>query len=209
MTTQRAERSPFYTFARIVMGIVFALIYPVRAHNKERMDRDAPFIIVSSHSSMLDPMAIAVKCKRHEIRFLGKKELTQHPVVRWVVNHLHMITLDRHATDIGAIRAALDVLKQGHVVGIFPEGGRRKPENAMKDLENGVSLLTLRAKVPLIPVHFRGPFKPFRTVHMYVGEPIAYGDLLESGINRATCDALTDRIAQTMLSLGSENVENT
>ncbi len=203
-SSERREMTPLYTFARIVMGIVFALIYPLRAHDRHKLDRDAPFIIVSNHGSMLDPLAIAVKCPRHEIRFLGKKELTKHPVVRWLVKHLHMITLDRHMTDITAMRSALDVLKQGRVVGIFPEGTRRKPENAMQELESGVSLLALRARVPLIPVYLKGQFRPFRTVHMHVGDPIPYEDLLEKGINRGTCDMLTERIAQHTLSLGAD-----
>jgi len=56
----RQERTPFYTFARIVLGVFFALIYPVRTHNREKLDQDAPFIIVSNHGSMLDPLAISV-----------------------------------------------------------------------------------------------------------------------------------------------------
>lgn len=199
---KKRERSPVYSFARFVMGIVFALVYPLRSHNRDRLDREAPFIIVANHSSMLDPLAIAVTCKRYEIRFLGKKELTKHPVVRWLVRHLHMITLDRHTTDIAAMRAAFDVLKQGDVVGIFPEGARRSPEDAMQELETGVSLLALRSRAPLIPVYLKGRFRPFQTVHLYVGDPIDYRDLLAGGVNRATCDALTNRIAEAVLSLG-------
>lgn len=200
--SEERELSPFYTFARLILSALFALIYPVRAHGRERLDRDAPFIIVSNHSSMLDPLAIAVKCPKHEIRFLGKKELTRNAAVRWLVRHLHMITLDRHMTDMAAMRAALQVLKDGHVLGIFPEGTRRKPEQAMQALESGVSLIALRARVPLIPVYLKGRFRPFRVMHLYVGEPIAYDDLLAGGINRASCDALTGRIADATLSLG-------
>ena len=36
----RQERTPFYTFARIVLGVFFALIYPVRTHNREKLDQD-------------------------------------------------------------------------------------------------------------------------------------------------------------------------
>ncbi|MGI6655102.1 MAG: lysophospholipid acyltransferase family protein [Christensenellales bacterium] len=198
----RRDRTPFYSFARIVLGVFFALIYPVRAHNREKLDQDAPFIIVSNHGSMLDPLAISVKCKRHEIRWLGKKELTTHPVVRWLVTHLHMITLDRHMTDLAAMRTALQVLKQGHVLGIFPEGTRRKPEETMQMLEPGVSLLALRAQVPLVPVLIKGTFRPFRRVDLYVGDAIAYDDLLDSGMDRDTRDKLTVRIAEAVLALG-------
>lgn len=206
-SSQSGEITPLYVFARFVMRLVFAFLYPVRAHDTHRLNADAPFIIVANHGSMLDPLAIAVYCSRHEIRYLGKKELTRNPIVRWFVSHLHMITLDRHMTDIAAMRAALAVLKQGRVVGIFPEGTRRKPDEQMQRLETGVSLLALRAAVPIVPVYIKGKFRPFGKVDLYVGDAIAYDDLLVQGITRVTCDALTERIAKTILSLGSQETK--
>lgn len=201
---KNVERTPLYTFARLVMKAVFAVIYPLKAYNREQLDRDAPFIIVANHSSMLDPLAIAVHCRRYEIRFMGKKELTKNPVLAWIVRRLHMFTVDRHTTDIKAMRAAVDTLRKGHVLGIFPEGTRRPPEALMDSVESGVSLIALRANVPLIPVYIDGRISAFRRNRLVVGEPIVFDDILAQGVNRASCDALTARIAHVIRNLRDE-----
>ena len=72
----------------------------------------------------------------------------------------------------------------------------------MQMLEPGVSLLALRARVPLVPVLLKGTFHPFRRVDLYVGDAIAYDDLLDSGMDRDTRDKLTVRIAEAVLALG-------
>ncbi len=69
--------------------------------------------------------------------------------------HLHMIPVDRHHSDMEAMRACLRVTKAGGVLGIFPEGTRHK-EGIMEHIESGVALIALRSGVPLIPrVHRR------------------------------------------------------
>lgn len=70
----------------------------------------------------VDPILIAWGCFRYQIHFLGKKELESVPILRWLFNKLDMIPVDRHNMDMHAVRACLKTLKEGHVLGIFPEG---------------------------------------------------------------------------------------
>ena len=93
-----------YKFARFVLQVFSFLVYPVRAHNKDRLDRNAPYLIVANHQSMMDPLLIAVISRRHQIHFIGKSTLRKNVVFNWVLDHLHMIPVSRGLTDMRAMR---------------------------------------------------------------------------------------------------------
>lgn len=186
-------RTPFYTFARFLLGIFCAIFYPSRVHGLENLDREAPFLLVANHQSMMDPILIAIRVKKWEIRFLGKDTLRKNAVVRWLVDHLHMIPVTRQATDMGAMRACLKALQAGHVVGIFPEG-TRKETTMMEEMGSGIGLIALRSGVPVIPALIAQKPLPFRFTDIYFGKAIDYQDLQAMGTNKESCEMLTSRI---------------
>jgi len=187
------EKTPLYTFARFVVRIFSFLVYHSKCIGREKLDRDAPFIITSTHQSMMDPLLIASYTKRHEIRFLGKASLRKNAILRWLVDGLHMIPVVRDSTDMKAMRACINVLKKGHVLGIFPEG-TRKETHVLDDMRTGVGIIALRSKVPIIPVYFDRKPMPFKTTTIYVGDEIPYDDILEHGTCKDACNMLMDRI---------------
>ena len=110
-----------------------------------------------------------------------------------MLTNLHCILVDRHHTDMEAMRACMKALKMKKILVLFPEGTRHH-EGQMEQIENGTSLIVLRGKAPLIPVYLDRPLKCFRRVHAWVGDPIEYGDLLEQGVNVDTCEQLNERM---------------
>lgn len=110
-----------------------------------------------------------------------------------------MISVSRHATDIAAIRACNEVLKNGDVLGLFPEGTRTKPENFMKNVENGLSMIALRNQVPVIPSYIHGRMRFFRCNDIYFLPPIPYNDLLERGMGKDSVNELTSRFVNVMM----------
>ena len=103
--------------------LAMPLFFPIRYHNTELVrDRPGPYMLVSNHVSMLDPIVLAVPIRRHEIRFMGKRELRVNRLFAYILEKLHMISVARHMSDMAAMRAANSALKEGQVLGIFPEG---------------------------------------------------------------------------------------
>lgn len=188
-----SNSTPFYTFARFILRIFFFLVYRSKCVGKEKLDRDAPFIIASTHQSMMDPLLIAHYTKRHEIRFLGKDSLRKNFILRWILDKLHMIPVKRDSTDMKAMRTCINVLKDGHVLGIFPEG-TRKETHVLDDMRTGVGIIALRSKAPIIPIYFDRKPTPFKTTTIYVGDEIPYDDILEHGSGKDACNMLMDRI---------------
>ncbi|MEG1891168.1 MAG: (d)CMP kinase [Clostridia bacterium] len=185
-----------YRLARGLSWLVFQTLMPVTYHCEENMQLDAPFILIANHSHFLDPLIVGWKCYRYQIRYLGKKELVQKPIGKWLYEHTRMIAVDRHNMDMSAMRACLKVLKEGHPLGIFPEGTRHK-QSLMEDMESGIAVIALRSRVKLLPVYVAGKPRFFHRLHVYFGQPISTTAIAERGINKESCSELLDLITQT------------
>ena len=193
---QTNKDSLLYAIAKPIVGLLLKTILPVKFHNRERLAQDPPYIVIANHSSMLDPVIIGVGVIGHQVRFIGKKELTKNKLAAWLFKQLRIIPVDRHNSDMEAMRACMRVTKEGGILGIFPEGTRHH-EGLMTEMESGIGLIALRSRVPLMPVYITGKLKLIRRLHVYVGEPIPMDDLREEGVNRETCEKLMQRITQT------------
>ena len=197
-----------------VYSVVLALaqgllktILPVKYHGLDNVrSMEAPYILMANHTTMLDPFMMAAAIPKYQIRFIGKKELWKVPIFAWFANNIRAIPVDRHNTDMEAMRACMRVTREGHVLGIFPEGTRHH-QGLMTELESGVAMIALRSKVPLVPVYIAGKLGLFRTLHVYVGKPIMMDDLREMGINTETCQALLGRITDTYAHLDAARPE--
>ncbi|MBR6030304.1 MAG: 1-acyl-sn-glycerol-3-phosphate acyltransferase [Clostridia bacterium] len=195
-TESRHRKTFVFTLARGVFWLLSHTVTPVRYEGAEKLNREGPWILISNHVSGWDPMVVGSPVKCQEIVFLGKKELTRNPIGGWVVKKLHMISVDRHSTDMEAMRACIRALKEGEVLGFFPEGTRHH-EGVMQTVESGIALIALRAKVPMRPVYVDRPLRLFRVTRVRVGDEIPTADLSEAGINQDTISQLIARIQES------------
>lgn len=203
-TASKRERTAIYTLARIIFGFLFHTIFPLRFHNAQIVEEmQPPYIIMANHRSFADPMALAIKVKRYEIRFIGKRELAHGRLKSWLFSGLHMILVSRHATDMAAMRQCMQTLKEGHILGIFPEGTRHQPE-MMQEVESGTAIIALRARVPLLPVYIDGKIRPFHITHIYYGKPMELDDLYAQGVNNDTAHQLCQRIHDVFYAMRDE-----
>ncbi|MGN1370313.1 MAG: lysophospholipid acyltransferase family protein [Aristaeellaceae bacterium] len=195
------KKSIIYTVCLPLVQGLFKTILPVRYHGLEHVSTlEAPYILMGNHLSMLDPFMLAVAAPKQQIRFVGKKELWKFKPFAWIAKDLKAIPVDRHNTDMEAMRACMRVVREGHVLGIFPEGTRHH-QGLMTELESGVAMIALRARVPLVPVYITGKLRLFRPLHVYVGKPIMMDDLREMGVNTESCAMLLSRITETYAAL--------
>lgn len=200
----KRERTAIYTVARIIFGFLFHTIFPLRFHNAQIVEEmQPPYIIMANHRSFADPMALAIKVKKYEIRFIGKRELAHGRLKSWLFSGLHMILVSRHATDMAAMRQCMQTLKEGHILGIFPEGTRHQPE-MMQEVESGTAIIALRARVPLLPVYIDGKIRPFHITHIYYGKPMELDDLYAQGVNNDTAHQLCQRIHDVFYAMRDE-----
>ena len=197
----KKERTPWFTAARALYQIATHTIFPTRTYGRAYTHMKAPYIIVSNHKHWFDPLLVGGPIKDYEVRFLGKKELVKSRIGRWMMAKLHMIVVDRHNSDLKAMRDCVNVIRQGHVLGIFPEGTRCR-DTIMEHMETGCAFIALRCKVPLLPVRIDRPCRLFRMTRVTYGPPIDISDLVEEGVSNETAEKLNARIRDAILTLG-------
>ena len=165
---------------------------------RENLPAEGAAILCGNHKSLLDPLAAGVAVGR-PVRFMAKIELFRVPVVRGIIRALGAFPVNRGNADMTAVRTSLSVLKEGGVLGIFPQGGREV--SGYRGMETGVALIALKSGAPVVPMRFLEKFRLFRRNTLIIGRPV---DLSAFSI-RAGSEALnkaTERIEAAVAALG-------
>ena len=160
------------------------------------MPKEGAYILCANHINYLDAAAIVLFNKR-KVNFVAKEDLFTHGILMWLGHLFDAIPIKRDMQDIEAMKRCLKVLKNGELLGIFPEGTRKGMEKNMK-AKNGAAYMAIKSNVKVIPVGIHGTFKPFSKVYINYGEPI---DLSEYKNNKDKLDEATDKIMDNIVML--------
>lgn len=114
------------------------------------LPESGPAIVVSNHVNYLDPLAMGATFHR-PLHFMAKQELFEYPVFGWLLRKVHAFPVRRGKSDRRAIRRALEILKDGHVLALFPEG-TRSATGDLQELQRGAAMLALRSGAPVVPM---------------------------------------------------------
>jgi 1-acyl-sn-glycerol-3-phosphate acyltransferase len=122
----------------------------------EHIPRTGGCVLVSTHVSYLDFIfvGLAAQPSKRLVRFMAKKAVFDHKVSGPLMRGMHHIPVDRKA-GAGAYDAALDALRSGEVVGVFPEATISQSFE-VKGLKTGAARMALAAGVPIVPVTIWG-----------------------------------------------------
>ncbi len=160
-------------------------------------------LICGNHSALSDPVWVAFAMKmRRPLRVMAKKELMDVPVLGWLLGKLGVFAVDRGHSDITAIKTALTYLKGGEYLLVFPEGTRMK-QGKREQAKTGCALLATRTNSLVLPVYVPVEKKPFRRLHLVIGEPYR----MEYASRRASNEELqrlTDEMMDKIYALGTQ-----
>lgn len=138
--------------ARFVLWCLLKVLFRVRIDGAERIPREGGALLVSNHISYADGFLIGLATPRM-IRFLLWRPFFEMRQVTWIFRTLHAIPIgtDSPKETIRSLRLARAALEEGHLVGIFPEGGVTR-DGEIAPFERGY----LRIGGPIIPIHMDG-----------------------------------------------------
>lgn len=160
-------------FARIMCRIfcVPDLLRIKKLYTKKPFKIRGGALIVANHISFWDPFIICNAFWYRRVFSLAAEVVMKNKVVAFFLKGLGCIKIDRNIYDIEAIKKAINKVKEGHVLTVFPQGGIQG-EADISTIKSGVILIAMQAKVPIIPCYIhKEPGKRKRT-YITVGEPI-------------------------------------
>ncbi|MCX7904751.1 MAG: 1-acyl-sn-glycerol-3-phosphate acyltransferase [Caloramator sp.] len=161
-----------YRILRFIVKGLFNLIYRIEVKGIENIPQDEGALICPNHYTWADPVLVAIVTPR-PIRFMAKYEAFSNPISRYLLKKLGAFPVRRGEPDLNAIKTALKLLKDGHLLGLFPQGTRVKGEDLGK-AHSGVALLSIKSNKKVIPVYIGGSYIPFTRMKVYFGKPIDF-----------------------------------
>lgn len=152
--------------------------YKVEYVGLENVPDEGGFILAANHISALDPVYIAVGVKNRQIHYMGKKELFENPFTNWLFTKANAFPIARGKADSEALNYAIRDVKEGNVLGIFPEGTRSK-DGKIGRAKSGVALIAKEAKADVLPVAFCSTdnFKKGTKLTVRFGKMIPFSEL--------------------------------
>jgi 1-acyl-sn-glycerol-3-phosphate acyltransferase len=192
----------FYTFAKSVVKSIFKPLYRIEAIGLENLPKEGGVLLCSNHIHNLDPIVVGIMIQR-DVYYMAKEELFKVPVLGKIVEMCNAFPVKRGLSDREALRKALKLLKEGHVLGLFPEGTRSKTGELGKGLA-GAGFFALRSDAAVVPCAVIGPYKSFHKLKMVYGKPM---DMVELRKTKASAEQVTELIMSEIHKLIKEHKE--
>ena len=149
-----ASMHPWYRTILTLAGAVIRVVGRPETRGRENVPLTGGLIVAANHGSFWDPPVTAVSLPR-ETFFLAKEELFRVVGFGALIRSVNAIPIRRGAADLGGIARALDVLREGKCLLMFPEGGRMK-DGKLHRAKPGLGLIAAHARVPVVPVYLSG-----------------------------------------------------
>ncbi len=145
-------------FLRVIAySLCFLFAAPIRVWSNRNVKKQGSLLIISNHLSNIDPIIVQFASPRL-IHFLSRKELFDMGLLGKIVKWFGSIPIKQSAPDKGALKKAIELLKLGECVGIFPEG-QLSPDGKLIELFSGTALIIKMAQTPCLCVGIQNTHK--------------------------------------------------
>jgi 1-acyl-sn-glycerol-3-phosphate acyltransferase len=175
----------FYALIKLLFWPWRRIYFRISTQGMENFPLQGPVIVVANHASYLDAGILGGVLPR-KIHFVVLTRMLALRRLRWFYTGMQTIAVDPGAGQRGPIRQCVEVLRHGHVLGIFPEGSRSE-DGRLGELQEGAALLAKLSGAPVIPIGVQGAFEAFprgvwiprpRKIRMRVGKALSFADTL-------------------------------
>lgn len=164
----------FKRFVQIVGYPVIRLFFRIEVNGKENFLQDQPFVFVANHQSLLDVFVLYLSFNR-PLNFMAKSELFKFKPFGFLLKKLGAIPVDRDKNDLAAIKTSMKVLKNGDILGIFPEGTRNDEVDA-DGAKAGAVMIAAKTKVPIVAAAIKANYKFRSKVVITLDKPYKFDD---------------------------------
>jgi 1-acyl-sn-glycerol-3-phosphate acyltransferase len=175
-----------YRAGRLLVKLLFGCVARTRVLRRENANRAGGFLLAANHISHFDPFLISLAVRR-KIDWMTMAEFFRSPMLGFLLRAIDAFPAERDRADLKTIRTAIQRLKSGRVVGLFPEGGIRDGTRSLLEgapLRPGASALAQIAGVPVLPcvilgsdrLYSKTQWLPFRRTPIWIafGNPISH-----------------------------------
>lgn len=168
--------TPLFHVAYYVVGFLLDILHPVSVEGLEDLP-DGGVLLCPNHASNWDPLLVALKLPvNYRLHIMAKEQLFRNPLVGWVLRQVGAFPVKRGGTDIESVRTAMQSIRSGDNLLIFPEGtvirnGKGVVDGKPANAKSGVAVIGVRAGATIVPVFVDGKKRPFHRTRIIFGKP--------------------------------------
>lgn len=214
------EKSFVFTLVASILAPLIRLMFRVKTQGMENLPKGG-YILVANHVNYLDPLAFAYSVFIHMKRtphYLAKESLFRLPIIGALLPKVGQIPVYRTGrSNDEPLRAAIEFLKAGQVVVVFPEGTlTRDPDLWPMRGKSGAIRLAIELGLPIVPAGHWGiekilgtytkKFKPnpFHTVNVVIGKPMRFDELRKDGVSAQEVNGATEKVMREIAAIVGE-----
>lgn len=188
----------FYDFALSVLRLFCRVFFKYEVIGIENVPLEGNVIIAANHKSNLDPIFVASSMTTREVAAVAKKELFDHKILGFILKKLNTIPIDRENTGISTVKQILRAIKDGYVLGLFPEGTRVKGKE-FGQAKAGLSLFASKGKANVVPISVISSYKLFSRVKIYIDKPIDMSQYFKAKLTNEDHERISEEIMQVII----------
>lgn len=185
-----------YRICRALLRLLFTIFFRLETRGLENIPATGPVLLASNHISNFDPITVGIKVHRR-VHYMAKAELFAFKPIGAFLRTIGAFPVKRGGVSKDAIKLAIQLLRDGHALGIFPEGTRNSEASAAK---RGAAMIAIRSEATIVPVAIVGNYRLFSKLLVIYGPPISLAQV-EAAEGQDQSEALTDAIMSNIRSM--------
>lgn len=196
----------FPLFDKVVLAVVICVVaalskilWPWRIEDGEKLwNNHRGRVIIMNHVSFLETVlpSVTMWFRGVHVRPIYKSEFDENGFLHWLLPRVGGIPVERGTADIKAVKRAVNCMKRGESVLVFPEGTRIKSDDQPVEIHGGFALMARMAKVPVQPMAVAGArdivrpgkklLRVFWRVYLKAGDCLSFDDMTATGRRERT-----------------------
>ncbi len=192
----------FYSVALWFCRLVLFFKFRIKATGRENIPLEGGCILALNHRSNYDVIIAGTTCPR-QLSYMAKAELFKNKFFSKLIKACGAFPVNRGRGDIGAIKSALEKLRNNEMVLMFPEGKRvmNIEDEKSTRAKPGAVMLALKAQIPIVPAYISGKFGFMKKLTISYGKPIYYKEYAGEKQSIDTLQELTDQMMESVRGL--------
>ena len=141
-----------YKAIHFLLTLARPLFCRLRIEGREHIPRHGGYVLTCNHTMGPDFLVIGYTAP-HQLYFMAKQELFEvNPLLTWLLHQCGVFPIRRGETDLTAVNHAIDLVRSGHALAMFPEGTRSRTGKLQRG-RSGAAHIAIQANVPVVPAH--------------------------------------------------------
>ena len=182
-----------YTGLQPIAAFLLRILYQPKIINKQAIPKDESIILAGNHKMLFDPILVTC-CTKRFVHFMAK-DIFFTGIRGFFIRNCGTLPVHVGKIHKDSFKTAIEFLKQGKVIGIFPEGTRNRTDKLLLPFKRGAATLAKETNTKIIPFAIRGRYLPFHGLTIEFGEPIDTTNMEIQEVNTL----LTEKVTELLL----------